>query len=83
MLVWSRMPARIAISGSIVSPSPLSTICTSVCRLNAGTGWCEGCYRSIDEIAAWSTMSDPERLKVWRLLGPRRRQGVPPQEPDA
>ena len=75
-------------------PASVRSPCTSVCRLNAGTGWCEGCYRSIDEIAAWSrlsdvqrqavwTMGDPERLKVWRLLGPRRRQGVPPQEPDA
>jgi uncharacterized protein len=64
-------------------PASVRSPCTSVCRLNASTGWCEGCYRSIDEIAAWSTMSDPERLKVWRLLGPRRRQGVPPQEPDA
>ena len=49
-------------------PSP----CVNVCRLEPSTGWCEGCGRSIDEIAAWGTMRDADKLNVWRLLPARR-----------
>ena len=54
-------------SGDAAIPSP----CTSVCRMDARTGWCEGCARTIDEIADWSTMSDATKLGVWDLLGAR------------
>ncbi len=46
--------------------------CISVCRMDARTGWCEGCLRTLDEIAAWSTMDDEEKRVVWRLLPQRR-----------
>ncbi len=49
-------------------PSP----CVSVCRMNAATGWCEGCHRTLDEIAAWSTMSDLDKRAVWKRLPARR-----------
>ncbi|MEK8032138.1 DUF1289 domain-containing protein [Ideonella sp. DXS29W] len=49
--------------------------CSSVCRMNDHTGWCEGCYRTIDEIIAWSTMPDDAKRRVWQLL-PARRQAV-------
>ena len=43
--------------------------------MNDRTGWCEGCYRTIDEIIAWSKMADDGKRQVWRLL-PARRQAV-------
>jgi predicted Fe-S protein YdhL (DUF1289 family) len=49
-------------------PSP----CTSVCRMDARTGLCEGCLRTIDEIIAWSTMEDAQKRAVWELLDERR-----------
>ncbi len=49
-------------------PSP----CISVCRMDARSGWCEGCLRTIDEIAAWSTLSDEAKRAVWRVLPQRR-----------
>ncbi|MFN3415078.1 MAG: DUF1289 domain-containing protein [Caldimonas sp.] len=52
-------------------PSP----CVSVCRMNATTGWCEGCHRTLEEIAAWSTMSDRDKRAVWKQL-PARRQAA-------
>ena len=52
--------------------------CSSVCRMNDRTGWCEGCYRTIDEIIAWSQMSDDAKRRVWQLL-PARRQAVAAQ----
>jgi predicted Fe-S protein YdhL (DUF1289 family) len=38
------------------------------------TGWCEGCLRTIDEIAAWSGMDDAAKRAVWAELGARRRR---------
>jgi len=42
--------------------------------MNAKTGWCEGCLRTLDEIAGWSTMADEDKRRVWALLPARRTQ---------
>jgi hypothetical protein len=52
-------------------PSP----CVNVCRMDGRSGWCEGCLRTIDEIAAWSTLSDDRKRAVWALL-PQRREAL-------
>ncbi|MEO8057429.1 MAG: DUF1289 domain-containing protein [Burkholderiales bacterium] len=49
--------------------------CTSVCRMDARTGWCEGCLRTLDEIAAWSDLDDANKRRVWQLLDQRRASG--------
>jgi predicted Fe-S protein YdhL (DUF1289 family) len=49
-------------------PSP----CINVCRMDASTGWCEGCLRTIDEIAGWSIYDDQEKRAVWDALEARR-----------
>jgi predicted Fe-S protein YdhL (DUF1289 family) len=36
------------------------------------TGWCEGCLRTIDEIAVWSQLDDAARRAMMQRLGPRR-----------
>ena len=36
------------------------------------TGWCEGCARTLDEIAAWSSMSDDEKTTVCDELTARQ-----------
>ena len=38
------------------------------------TGLCEGCLRTLDEIATWSRMDDHEKRAVWLLLDRRREQ---------
>ncbi|WP_231384826.1 DUF1289 domain-containing protein [Rubrivivax gelatinosus] len=40
--------------------------------MDAASGWCEGCLRTLDEIAAWSTMADDERRAVLDRLAERR-----------
>jgi len=55
-------------------PSP----CISVCTIDPATGLCAGCFRTVDEIAAWSGLTDPQKLAIWRHLQQRRdsaRQG--------
>jgi uncharacterized protein len=48
-------------------PSP----CISVCRMDPHTELCEGCFRNLDEIAAWARMEDSEKREVWKLIAQR------------
>lgn len=48
--------------------------CISVCRMDAASGWCEGCLRTLDEIAAWSLLDDEGKRAVWVELSRRRVQ---------
>lgn len=51
---------------------PVPSPCINVCRMNPHTGLCEGCLRTIDEIAQWSTASDEVKRAVWREICLRR-----------
>ncbi len=42
--------------------------CIGVCRLDPATGYCEGCGRTGEEIAAWAGATDAERRAVWHTL---------------
>jgi uncharacterized protein len=46
--------------------------CTSVCRMSPDRGLCEGCLRTLDEIATWSRMENHEKRAVWLQLAQRR-----------
>lgn len=48
-------------------PSP----CVSVCIMGPATGLCEGCWRTLDEIAAWAVMSDSDKRTVWLTIEQR------------
>jgi predicted Fe-S protein YdhL (DUF1289 family) len=48
-------------------PSP----CVSVCRMDPVSELCEGCFRTLDEIADWSRMDDDGKRGVWRAIGER------------
>ena len=45
--------------------------CVGVCSLD-GDGVCEGCHRSVAEIARWSQMGDDERLHLMEVVLPAR-----------
>lgn len=49
----------------------MQTPCVKVCTLDARTGLCLGCGRTIDEVARWSSMSEAERTRIMEDL-PRR-----------
>nr|NDG60814.1 DUF1289 domain-containing protein [Betaproteobacteria bacterium] len=38
--------------------STLASPCVSVCRMDPLRQLCEGCLRTLDEIAAWGTLSE-------------------------
>ena len=39
--------------------------------MNPATGWCEGCGRTLDEIAAWGRLDDAGKRAVWARLPQR------------
>jgi uncharacterized protein len=49
-------------------PSP----CIDVCRMDARTGLCEGCLRTLDEIVAWAALTDAMKREVLANLEARR-----------
>lgn len=48
--------------------------CNNVCRMDERLGLCEGCQRTLDEIARWSQMSDAEKRQVLVALAGRRKK---------
>ena len=51
--------------------SPASP-CINVCRMSPETGWCEGCQRTIEEIAGWSRATDEVRRAILAAVAERR-----------
>jgi len=51
----------------VAVPSP----CQGVCRLDERSGLCAGCLRTLNEIGAWSRLSDDDKLVVWARLATR------------
>ncbi len=56
---------------------PVPSPCVSVCRMAAASGLCEGCFRTIGEIAGWSRMTEDDKRAVWSRIEPRLREQRP------
>lgn len=69
------LTARAALAHAAIDnvPSP----CISVCRMSPTTGWCEGCYRSIDEIRQWSRADDSAKRVLWTHIEQRLHANPP------
>jgi hypothetical protein len=46
--------------------------CINVCRMDEHSALCVGCFRTLDEIAGWSTCSDAQRIEVLARVEKRR-----------
>ncbi len=51
------------------TPSP----CIGICQMDPVSRLCDGCRRTIDEIATWSLMSVPDKRRLLADLARRRR----------
>ena len=56
-----------ALAGAADVPSP----CISICRMNAATTLCEGCFRTGDEIAGWGGADEAQKRALWGVIGQR------------
>lgn len=69
-----------------MTTAPVASPCISVCRMHEPTGWCEGCLRTLDEIAFWSVLDEDDKRAVRVELDRRRiewrrlRTETPPAE---
>jgi predicted Fe-S protein YdhL (DUF1289 family) len=45
------------------------------------TGWCAGCFRTLHEIAAWSTLGPAQRRVIWDVLEQRQALCRAPRTP--
>ena len=50
---------------------PVPSPCVSVCVMDASSGYCQGCLRTLDEIAAWGQADDDTKRAVWAQLAQR------------
>jgi uncharacterized protein len=48
-------------------PSP----CISVCTINPASQLCDGCLRTLDEIADWPQMGNADKRAVWACIDQR------------
>ncbi|MGQ0673650.1 MAG: DUF1289 domain-containing protein [Hyphomicrobium sp.] len=51
----------------------METPCINVCVIDKASGLCEGCHRSLDEIARWASMSAEQRRRIMGELALRER----------
>jgi uncharacterized protein len=54
-------------------PHPASP-CTNDCTFDPESELCSGCFRTLDEIEAWWTMTAEEKLGVLAAAGRRREE---------
>ena len=59
--------AQVLAEPALHVPSP----CLSVCVMDPQTDMCAGCWRSLDEIGAWSRMPDEAKRQVWQRIQQR------------
>ena len=57
-----------ATSHQVASP------CVSICDINNDSGLCEGCFRTLDEIAVWSQLDNAAKREVWSRIALRAAQ---------
>ncbi len=60
-----RLPQVLSQAADLPSP------CQSVCVMNPDNEWCTGCLRTLPEIAAWGSLNDTQKRRVWTLIGER------------
>lgn len=61
-LLAAKAEAALAAEENVPSP------CISVCRMRPDRSLCEGCFRTLDELRAWSGASDADKRGVWRQV---------------
>ena len=65
----------------LMTDQPIKTPCIKVCAIDASTGWCLGCGRTLPEIGGWVAMGGisrdlvmealPERISKLQAMGKR------------
>lgn len=54
-------------SDESIIPSP----CIGVCSIDENSGYCEGCFRTLEEIRQWWDMDNPTKAEVIKQASAR------------
>lgn len=63
-------------SAEACGPDHVPSPCINVCSMDERTGLCAGCYRTLEEIAQWSSYTPEQKRAVRERL--RWRHPAPP-----
>ncbi|MET0545377.1 MAG: DUF1289 domain-containing protein [Caulobacterales bacterium] len=66
-------------SSSLDQPAAMQSPCNKICTIDVGSGLCIGCFRTIEEVATWSRLSDQTRTDIMREL-PSREERIAPDK---
>ena len=58
-------------ASAIQGEESIASPCMAVCQMEEVSGLCEGCLRTLDEIAHWGQADAPYKLAVWDRIGER------------
>lgn len=57
----------------------LQSPCINICKMDASSGLCSGCFRTIDEITVWSRTDEAHRARILAAVAERRQEHAPLQ----
>lgn len=50
----------------------LQSPCINLCKMDATSGLCQGCFRTLDEITVWARTDDTGRARILAAVAGRR-----------
>ncbi len=56
----------------VTTDDDVASPCVSICEMSAHNGFCIGCHRTLDEIAAWSVLDAAAKRAIVEALPARR-----------
>lgn len=60
----------------LIQPGPMPSPCIGVCEMDARSGLCRGCARSIGEIAEWGTADEARKRVILATIQQRFAQAA-------
>lgn len=71
------LAARAALVATLPAGERVPSPCVDVCQIEAVSGLCRGCRRTLDEIAVWGQLHDDDKREVWSRLASRPQPDSP------
>lgn len=50
--------------------------CIGVCAMDPNTGFCQGCFRTVEEIQDWWDLSEESKMDIVSKLDARQSEGL-------
>ena len=56
-----------------MSKAEVASPCVNICQLDAATGYCIGCLRTMDEISHWLDLDNEQKRAIIAQLNERKK----------